>query len=875
MSDLVFLEVKTPREGEETPEAMVQFLSSLAQIRPPQRGGIFSSAQKPLIASLELAVIDGVVRVFVAAPSDYHAFVSSQLLAQYPKATITQVENPFHQLFSDPTDVQIVQMNLRSNFLYPLKTFKDIGEIDSMAPLVGLMSKLPPTETILVQISLYPATSKWQGKGQRLIEKKKEITSTESTTPDNLLLNTYAKQIESKVAYPGFVTGIKIITKGTNDALPSLTAACFNSFNNTAGNSLGMSGPKFWQKNSFYKSAWARSADSVPDKQILNIVEIASLFHLPTTKLAGITNLAWAKTIVSEAPDNLPIDINLTESERREVNFFARTIWRNQPTEFGILKNDRRRHMYIIGKSGTGKSTLIANLAINDIRNGEGVAVIDPHGDLCNHILDYIPESRIKDLVYMDPADVDFPFHLNPLEIDDPSQKDLVASGIVSIFYKLYANSWGPRLEYILRNTLLSLLEYPDATMLMVPNILNNANFRAKVVETLTDPVLKNFWINEYNKMGETQRVEAVASILNKVGQFLSAKAIRHILGAPKSTISLEDCMNHGKIVLLNLSQGKMGEDASSLLGAMIITKLQLAAMNRVNVAEHERKDFYLYVDEFQNFATSTFVKILSEARKYHLDLILANQYTAQIPEDVRSAIIGNAGTIISFLIGAEDAPLLAREFAERFKETDLLALGNYQIILKMAINSITSPPFYAQTLALPVDKTENRQLAIDESKQRYNRAASELKFYVDEFVPTAPPPPIRDYRPRRDYPSTTSATLSTGSLRTGTPRDEKSAPSGGQNRPNSGYRDQNRISSYHQGGNRPRFQDDRSRDKDRRYGTAQRQPSDQRTSHHSPHQVSSQPSRPTPPLQSGGSVTFDAPTLNSREILRRTGNSS
>ncbi len=461
------------------------------------------------------------------------------------------------------------------------------------------------------------------------------------------------------------------------------------------------------------------------------------MYHFPSKTLSTIPNLSWSKTILSDPPENLPVAYELSDEEKRGINFFARTEFKNKSSIFGVYQIDRRKHMYIIGKTGTGKSTLIANLAINDIRNNEGLAVIDPHGDLSEVLLDYIPSYRVNDIVYLNPADIDRPFHLNPLEVTNPAQKELIASGIVSIFYKLYGDSWGPRLEYILRNVILTLVAIPNSTLMMVPEVLTNQKFRKKIVPELQDPVLVNYWTNEFEKMPDKLREESISPILNKVGQFLSSKVIRNIVGFPKSTVNLEDIMNSGKIAILNLSQGRIGEDNSALLGAMIITKLQLAAMNRVNTPEAERRDFYLYVDEFQNFATTSFIKILSEARKYHLNLILANQYTAQIDPLVRSAIFGNAGTIMSFIIGAEDTPIMAREFGERFKEEDLLSLGNYQLLLKMSINGLTSTPFFAQSLPLPQSKTQNREKAIRASRERYTKEhTGDKPIDMSKFAP-------------------------------------------------------------------------------------------------------------------------------------------
>jgi hypothetical protein len=277
-------------------------------------------------------------------------------------------------------------------------------------------------------------------------------------------------------------------------------------------------------------------------------------------------------------------------------------------------------------------------------------------------------------------------------------------------------------LEHILRNTILTLLETPAPTLLQVVDILTNKNFRDGIVKNLTDPVLRNFWINEFEKMSDQTKNEAISPILNKVGQFVSSPTIRAIIGHPKSTVNLEQIMNNGEVLLVNLSQGKIGEDNAALLGAMIITQLQLAAMNRINIAEEERRDFYLYVDEFQNFATSAFVKILSEARKYRLCLTLTNQYIGQLGEDLQKAIFGNAGTLISFVVGAGDAKLMSSEFGAVFKEEDMVALGMYQIALKLCIDSLTSTPFLANTLPLPRCKNQNREKVLKVSLEKHNR---------------------------------------------------------------------------------------------------------------------------------------------------------
>ncbi len=419
--------------------------------------------------------------------------------------------------------------------------------------------------------------------------------------------------------------------------------------------------------------------------------------------------------------------------KNNEVTIFAETTFRNKNQRFGIKIDDRRRHMYLIGKTGMGKSTILENMIIEDIWAGKGVAVVDPHGDLAEKIIEYIPTNRINDVIYFNPADMDYPIAFNVVEHVEPHLRHLVSSGLIGIFKKLWADSWGPRLEYILRNAILAILDYPGSTLLAVTRMLSDKNFRKKVIEKIEDPVVKAFWVNEFAGYADKFASEAVSPIQNKVGQFLSSSLVRNIIGQVKSSVDMRKIMDEGKILILNLSKGRIGEDNSALLGAMMITKIQLAAMSRVDIPETERKDFYLYVDEFQNFATESFSNILSEARKYRLNLILAHQYIEQLEEPVKNAVLGNVGTIILFRVGANDAEALAPEFLPVFTEEDIVNLPKYEIYLKLMIDGISSEPFSARGLR-PLtegEKTGNIQKIIISSRERY---AEKREVIVDKI---------------------------------------------------------------------------------------------------------------------------------------------
>jgi len=430
----------------------------------------------------------------------------------------------------------------------------------------------------------------------------------------------------------------------------------------------------------------------------------------------------------------------------KDVIYFGKTDFRNSSRLFGIKRSDRRQHVYVVGKTGTGKSALLANMVIQDIANGEGVCVVDPHGELVEGILTKIPENRVKDVIYFNPADTDFHVGFNILELPDKKYKHLVASGLMGIFTKIWAGVWSARMEYILNNAILALLDTPNSTILGISRMLVDKDYRQRVIAVVEDPVVKAFWVNEFEQWKDQFRNEAIAPIQNKVGQFLSTALIRNVVGQSKSTIEIFDIMNSGKIFLVNVSKGRIGEDNSALLGAMIITKIQLAAMERVRVPEDERVDFYLYVDEFQNFATDSFAGILSEARKYRLNLIVAHQYIGQlitnmaggpgVSTKVRDAIFGNVGTMVIFRVGAADAEFLEPEFTPEFVIEDIVNLPNYSVYLKLMVNGITCRPFSATTLP-PFRVEASPTVAediIQESRKRYARPRAIVEEEINRW---------------------------------------------------------------------------------------------------------------------------------------------
>ena len=426
-----------------------------------------------------------------------------------------------------------------------------------------------------------------------------------------------------------------------------------------------------------------------------------------------------------------------------KINFLGETTFRNQKKRFGIKTDDRRRHVYIVGKTGMGKTELLKNMAIQDIRTGNGIAFVDPHGETAEDLLNFVPKERMKDVIYFDPSDINYPVAFNVMENVDPTKRNIVASGLMDVFKKIWPDVWSARMEYILNNAILALLEYPNSTLLGINRMLADNIYREKVLQEVKDPIIKSFWTQEFARYTQRYEVEATAAIENKIGQFISNPLIRNIVGQVRSSIHMREIMDGRKILLLNLSKGKIGEDNSRLLGSLLITKIQLAAMSRVNVPEEKRPDFYLYVDEFQNFATESFVNILSEARKYHLCLSLAHQYIAQMEDVVREAVFGNIGTIISFRVGAEDAEFLEPEFAPIFTAEDFVNLPKYNIYIKLMIDGVAGDPFSAVTLP-PFQKTgpSFKKQIIEHCREEYgvkrNVVESKINHWVKSNIRTA-----------------------------------------------------------------------------------------------------------------------------------------
>jgi hypothetical protein len=481
---------------------------------------------------------------------------------------------------------------------------------------------------------------------------------------------------------------------------------------------------------------------------LLNIEEVATLYHLPHTNVET-PYILWALSQTAEPPANLPI---VTQENRQDISPIAAANFRGRNIAFGMPRTDRGRHLYILGQTGVGKSGLLELLTISDIYSPYGFAVIDPHGDYALSILKRIPAERAKDVIYFNPADVEYPIAFNPMEIVDPKLRTHTVSELIGVLKRMF-DSWGPRLEYILRYSLLALLEYPQATMLDITRILTEKQFRKEVLLHVSDPVVRNFWEVEFATWNDKFAAEAVAPVLNKVGAFTANPIVRNIIGQPKSSFNIRHIMDQRKILIVNLSRGLVGEDNAALLGALLVTKIQMASMSRADIPTHDRIPFYLYVDEFQNFATDSFATILSEARKYALNLTVANQYIAQVPQEVKDAVFGNVGSMIAFRMGADDARGMQRYFEPKFEEYDLVHMHNRHVVINMTIAGEKTPAFSAVTLDLPPQQADESAQIIQHSRSEFSLHRDEVGKYIGERYgftaktastakPAAPKPP-------------------------------------------------------------------------------------------------------------------------------------
>ncbi len=747
--EMVTLVLEIPRANEKKELAAEQMFASLHGIlrsrKEIMRDGV---AQEHL--SFEIAAIDKRIRFYVTVPKHLQNFVEGQVYAQYPTVQIYEVPD-YAQTEIDQPVTLTADLALSQNEVLPIKTFQSF-EVDPLAAITASLAKLElEGEQMWIQVLARPVDDNWHKKSSKFVERIKNGQSVLTTggslsyfaqiawalfqPPEESAKEKKVKEVserdksriaavEEKSKKLGFQIMIRVVYMGPDKATARLRmqamVGTFKQFNTTNLNG-------FYQKQSTNDAvgiAEYRARHFFERGQILNIEELASVFHLPHTNVET-PNILWATAKTAEPPANLPAVGSMDQSQ---LSPFGTTNFRGGNIQFGIKRRDRGRHLYIIGQTGVGKSGLLELLTLSDIYSDTGFAVIDPHGDYAQNVINAIPANRVEDVIYFNPADRDFPVGFNPLEVTDPNMKNHISSELVGVLKRMF-ESWGPRLEYILRYTILALLDYPGATMLDITRMLTEKDFRNDVISYVSDPVVKNFWTVEFASWNDKFASEAVAPVLNKVGAFTANPMIRNIVGQRQSTMNIRSAMDNGKILIVNLSRGLVGEDNAAILGALMVTKIQLAAMSRADIVNIEdRRPFYLYVDEFQNFATDSFATILSEARKYALNLTVANQYTSQMEPTVRDAVFGNVGAIISFRVGAEDASALARYFEPQFEAQDLVQLHNRSFVASLSIEGEKAPAFSATTLNIPDIQTNFTADIVEHSRKLYSVPREEVE---------------------------------------------------------------------------------------------------------------------------------------------------
>ena len=756
-SELLILEI--PRANDKSELAAEQMFASLHGIlRDARELKINDGYQEHL--SFEIASVGGQIQFYVWTPRALRNFVESQIYSQYPTVQIRTATADYTAHEQQHNVVYTAEVVLAESEFLPIKTFQSF-EVDPLAGITGTLAKLEDTDDeIWIQILVRPVADDWHKASDAWVKRVRGggffgdafhpkarwfsqflmalwqppegnmTTVTELSDRDK----TRIAEAEKKAAKLGYQVKIRVAYLGdsTTDARLRMQAiiGTFKQYNSTNLNGFTMSHDSF-RKEDLNRYKLRLFADR---GFLLNIEEMASVFHLPHTNVET-PNIVWASNKTAEPPNRLPV-LTGHAADDEKISAFGLTNFRGINHQFGMLRSDRSRHVYIIGQTGAGKSGLLELFALSDIYHNQGYAIIDPHGDFAIENMKFIPEARLDDVVYFNPADVEHPIGFNPLEVTNPAQKSTISSEVIGVLKRMFGDSWGPRLEYILRYTILALLDRPEPTMLDITRMLTDKKFRKETIGYCNDVVVRQFWNVEFASWSEKFQTEAIAPVLNKVGAFTANPIIRNIIGQTHSSFNIRQIMDEGKILVVNLSKGLIGEDNAGILGSFLVTKIQLAAMSRSDILDiHDRRPFYLYVDEFQNFATDSFATILSEARKYGLNLTVANQYISQMEPTVRDAVFGNVGTMISFRVSPDDSPILAKQFEPQFEENDLTQMHNRNFIINMVINGEKAPAFSATTLNLPEAKRSHLSRIIEHSRELYSQSRQTVEDTINERI--------------------------------------------------------------------------------------------------------------------------------------------
>lgn len=725
--DTTLLEVSLPRDNEIKIDAAEQMFTSFASLR---KGGRFAFLNPQPSLSFEIVGVPEDIRFYVNTPNKIKDFVEKQINGAYPEAEIIEVEGDKHtktgfaigneyNIFSDEGKVSFASMRLKSSDYMPIKVFKDLPT-DPLSSLTSVLAKMAQGEGAAIQIMVSPADGKWKKYGRQFLSKTKKSEA----NPETAKYSSDAKElegIENKIGKPGFDVVVRVVvsskTKESADAHLSNIISSFSQF--SGANSFTKNKHRF--KGMFMHDFIYRYMPMRGQTGVLTSEELATVFHFPN-KSIETPHIHWVTAKRAPAPAQIP-DQGL---------FLGKSKFRGVQKPIHISLDDRRRHMYVIGKTGTGKSEFLKAMIMQDIKNGEGLAVIDPHGDLIDDVLKMIPSNRSEDVILFDPSDTQRPMGFNMLDANTEEQKHYVVSSIIGLMYKLFdphqTGIIGPRFEHAIRNAMLTVMYEKGSTFIEVVRALTDATYVQELLPKVQDPIIRRYWTDQIAQTSDFHKSEVLDYIVSKFGRFVTNKMIRNIIGQSQSAFDFRKVMDDQKILLINLSKGKIGEENSNFLGLILVPKILVAAMSRQDIPIEQRRDFFLYVDEFQNFATPDFAQILSEARKYRLNLIVANQFIGQMEEEVKNAIFGNVGSLLAFRVGVTDANYLQHEFQPTFNEADLINVERFNTYVKTIVRGEPVSPF---SMDLTRDMAEERRLANPRVAELI-RELSRLKYGKD-----------------------------------------------------------------------------------------------------------------------------------------------
>ncbi len=694
----VLLQVSMPRDNEVKIDAAEQLFAGLAALHKSKKRDYFKHQTH---ISFEIVGMPGDIRFYINVPANVRDFVEKQINGAYPEAEIVQVNDPAakqkdgntiageYNIFSETGKVAFASVALKDSEYKPIRVYKDLA-VDGLATITSVLAKMGEGEGAAIQILVEPSDNHWKKEGREYIAHLKK----QESNPEKATYTSDAKEIEAienKLSKPGFHTVIRIVvSSSTKEAAEAHLTNMINAFGQYAGANKFYKN-RHWFKGLFVTDFIYRYFPLRGQTSVLSSDELATIFHFPN-KSVQTPGIHWVNSKRAPAPANIPT----------EGLYLGKSVFRGISKPVFIGKSDRQRHMYIIGKTGTGKSEFLKQMIMQDIKNGEGLAVIDPHGDLIEDILQLMPPERAEDVILFDPSDLDQPLGFNMLEAQNEQQKHLVVTSVIGLMYKLFdpnkTGIIGPRFEHAVRNAMLTCMYQPGATFMEVVRALTDQNFVQELLPKVEDPVIRRYWTDQIAQTSDFHKSEVLDYIVSKFGRFVTNKMIRNIIGQSESAFNFRQAMDSQKILLINLSKGKIGEENSSFLGLVLVPKILVAAMSRQDMPMDQRKDFFLYVDEFQNFATPDFAQILSEARKYRLNLIVANQFVGQMEEEVKNAIFGNVGTIASFRVGVTDANYLQHEFQPTFQEADLINIDRFNCYMRTIVGGEPVPPFSLDT---------------------------------------------------------------------------------------------------------------------------------------------------------------------------------